>query len=100
MAFKLFSDSMMDTPLISCDVCGQDILDIWNDKATGSPSHNGQVTGVTIHHAGCVATGTVTIPLIEFLRLLAISLRLGDVGSDGLLNTAHVQYPMGKGFEV
>ena len=54
MAFKLYSDSMLDQPVLACDVCGQQIIDVWNDKATGSPSHNGQVTDVTVHHAACV----------------------------------------------
>lgn len=100
MGFKLYSDSIDDRPLLACDVCGLKIVDIWNDKATGTPSNNGQTSDVTIHHAACAATGAVTIPLIEFIRLFVVAARPGDLGSDGVVNTVHVQYPMGKGFEV
>lgn len=101
MAFKLYSDAQVDQPVLACDVCGQQIFDIWNDKATASPSNNGQVTDVTVHHAACVPpVGSVTIPLMNFLRLFAVQARLGDVGSSQGVDTAFVQYPTGKGFET
>jgi hypothetical protein len=100
MAFKLYSDSILDRPLVACDVCGQPIMDVWNDKATGSPSHDGQVSNVMVHHAACVATGSVTISLIDFLRLLCVQQRIGDLGSDGGIDKLTVEYPTGKGFAV
>lgn len=101
MAFKLYSDAQMDQPLFACDVCGQKIIDIWSDKATGSPSHDGQVTDVVVHHAACIpSAGTVTILLVDFLRLLVIGNRPGDLGSDGVTDKLSVEYPSGKGFEV
>lgn len=98
MGFKLYSDPTVDRPMFACDVCGQQIVDIWNDKATGSPSHDGQVTDVTIHHRTCQASGTVTMLLIDFIRLLVVSTRPGDLGSNGVLDKVSVEYPMGRGF--
>lgn len=99
MAFKLYSDSLGDRPLLVCDVCGLNIVDLWNDKATGSPVPSG-ITDVIIHHAACVASGTVTIPLIDFVRLFTVANRPGDMGSDGIVDKVSVEYPMGKGFEL
>jgi hypothetical protein len=101
MAFKLYSDAQIDMPMLTCDVCGERIIDIWNDKATGSPSHDGQTTQVSVHHAACVPpSGTVTIALIDFLRLLVVQNRVGDLGSNQGIDTVFVQYPTGKGFET
>lgn len=101
MAFKLYSDAQVDQPLICCDVCGEKIVDVWSDKATSTPSGNGQVTDVTVHHAACVPpAGAVTIPLIDFLRLLTIQNRIGNLGSNGVVDRLSVEYPTGKGFEV
>lgn len=98
MAFKLQSDSVNDRPLILCDVCDQPIYDLWNDKATGTPTI-GQTTDVTVHHAACTPpAGSVTIPLIDFLRLFTIQGRVGDVGSDGGIDKACVEYPTGGRF--
>jgi hypothetical protein len=99
MAFKLSSDSLVDQPILMCDVCQQKIVDIWNDKATGSPA-NGQVVDVTVHHAGCQATGTVTMPLIDFLRLFVARTRLGDVASDGSIDRVYVECPTKGRFEA
>jgi hypothetical protein len=96
MGFKLYSDSMMDMPMLACDVCGQKIIDIWSDKATGTPSQDGQLSDVTVHHASCAATGSVSMQLIDFIRLF----RPGNLGSDGQLDTVHVQYPTGGRFEA
>jgi hypothetical protein len=100
MGFKLYSDSMVDQPLLACDVCGQKIIDIWNDKATGTPSHDGQISDVTIHHAGCVATGSISMQLVDFIRLFIISSRPGNLGSTGGIDEVHVQYPTGGRFEA
>lgn len=101
MAFKLYSDAQVDHPMLTCDVCGQQIIDVWNDKATGSPGNNGQVTDVTVHHVTCVPpAGSVTIPLMDFLRLFVVQNRVGDIGSNQGMDTAYVQYPTGKGFET
>lgn len=101
MAFKLYSDQFSDQPVLMCDVCDQKIFDIWNDKATGSPSHDGQTSAVTVHHAACVPpAGAVTIPLIDFLRLFVVQSRPGDLGSVGGMDRVGVEYPTGKGFEV
>lgn len=100
MPFKLYSDVVSDAPVLSCDVCGGRILDVWNDKATATPSNNGQTTDVVVHHAKCAATGAVTIPLVNFLRLFIIANRVGDLGSDGKLDRLTVEYPTGKGFEI
>lgn len=101
MAFKLYSDSQVDMPMLTCDVCSERIIDIWNDKATASPSGNGQVTDVSVHHAACVPPpGTVTMPLIDFLRLLVVQNRVGDLGSHQGIDTVYVKYPTGKGFET
>lgn len=100
MAFKLYSDSFSDIPRLVCDVCSEVIVDVWSDKATGSPSHDGQTTDVTIHHAACPASGAVTILLIDFMRLFAVQARIGDLGSNGQIDTAHVQYRTGRGFEA
>ena len=99
MGFRLQSDSASQRPLIVCDVCSQPILDIWNDKATGTPTI-GQTVDITVHHATCTPPdGSVTIPLIDFLRLLSVQNRLGDLGSDGTMDKVGVEYPTGKGFE-
>lgn len=101
MPFKLYSDAQVDQPLFACDVCSQKIIDIWSDKATGSPSHNGQVTDVTIHHAACVPPpGTVTILLVDFFRLLVMGNRPGDLASDGVTDKLCVEFPAGKRFSV
>ena len=101
MPFKLYSDQFTDQPIFVCDVCDQPIFDIWNNKATGSPSHDGQASDVTVHHATCVPpAGAVTIPLIDFLRLLVVQSRPGDLGSIGGLDKVCVEYPTGKGFEA
>lgn len=100
MSFKLYSDAISDVPFLVCDVCGQKVVDLWNDKATGSPASNGQTTDVKVHHAACQATGTVTIPLIDFLRLFVTSNRLGNLGSSQGVDKVSVEYPTGKGFEV
>ena len=100
MSFKLRSDASTDFPTLVCDVCDQGIFDLWNDKATGTPT-NGQTVDITVHHATCTPpAGTVTMPLIEFLRLFTIMNRIGDVGSDNTNEKAYVEYPTGKGFEV
>lgn len=99
MAFKLSSDANADFPMLICDVCGEKVFDIWNDKATGSPV-DGQVTEVKVHHAKCQATGTVTISLIDFLRLFVVQNRVGDLGSSGSIDKVSVEYPTGKGFEA
>jgi hypothetical protein len=100
MGFKLRSDSISDMPIICCDVCDQPIFDIWNDKVTGTPT-NGQTTDVTIHHAACTSPpGSVTMSLIEFLKLFVTQNRVGDLGSDGTTEKVTVEYPTGKGFEV
>lgn len=99
MAFKLYSDGSVDHPFISCDVCSEKITDVWSAKATGSPQA-GQTVGVTVHHPSCAATGAITMSLIEFLRMFVVKNRIGDVGSDGQVETAHVPYPEGRGFEV
>jgi hypothetical protein len=100
MAFKLYSDASLDQPVILCDVCSQPMHDLWGGKATGTPTNDGQLSVLTLHHAACSASGAVTISLIEFFRLFVITNRVGDVGSDGVLEKACVEYPMGKGFEV
>lgn len=100
MGFKLQSDSFMDRPVILCDVCDQPLADIFSDKATGTPTTN-QFNVVTVHHATCVPpAGSVTIPLIQFLRLLVVQNRIGDLASDGGIDKVGVEYPTGKGFEV
>jgi len=99
MGFKLYSDAIADVPLLACDVCGQKIADVWNDKATGSPGTNGQITDVKVHHAACVAQGTVTIALIDFLRLFVLANRIGNLASNGTMDRLTVEYPTGKGFE-
>lgn len=99
MAFKLYSDAQTDRPILVCDVCGQKIADVWSGKATGTPSGAGQVTDVTVHHAACVPpAGAVTIPMVDFLRLLVIQNRIGDLGSNGVIDRLYVEYPTGKGF--
>lgn len=99
--FKLYSDSFLDRPILVCDVCDQPITDIWGDKATATPSRDGHVNPVTIHHAACTPqAGSVTMSLIEFLKLLAVQNRIGDLGSDGGIDTVHVQYPTGGRFEA
>lgn len=101
MAFKLYSDSFLDRPLLVCDVCNQSITDLYGDKVTGTPSHDGQVSDVTVHHATCPPpAGAVTMSLVDFLRLLVIQGRIGDIGTDQGIDTAHVQYPTGKGFQA
>lgn len=101
MAFKLYSDANTDQPVVACDVCGEKILDLWSGRATGSPSHDGQTTDVSVHHPACVPPpGAVTIPLIEFLKLFTIMNRLGDFGSLGGTDRLTVEYPTGRGFEV
>ena len=99
MAFKLQSDAVNDRPIILCDVCSQPIQDIWNSRATGSPV-NGQTTALTVRHATCAAAGAVDIALIDFLRLLIIQNRAGDMGSDGKKDWVRVEYPTGKRFQV
>ena len=100
MGFKLYSDQFSDLPILACDVCGERILDIWNDKATGSPGLDGQTTDVVIHHASHVVTGTVTMALVDFIRLFIIQSRPGNLGSDGQHDHVDVQYPMGGRFEA
>lgn len=101
MTFKLYSDAQVDQPMICCDVCGEKIIDVWSDKATGTPSHDGQLSAVTVHHAACVPpAGSVTMLLIDFLRLFVITNRIGDLGSNQGVDTLHVQYPTGRGFEA
>lgn len=99
MAFKLYSDKITDLPHLACDVCGQRIVDVWNEKATGTPTGDGKVSEVVVHHAACKATGTVTIPLVDFLRLFVIGIRIGNLASDGKTDRLSVEYPTGKGFE-
>lgn len=99
MAFKLYSDKVSDLPFLACDVCGQRIVDVWGDKATGTPSNDGKVSEVVVHHAACKATGAVQIPLVDFLRLFVISNRIGNLASDGKTDRLSVEYPSGKGFE-
>jgi len=98
MSFKLQSDGKTDYPTLVCDVCGQKIFDIWSDKATSSPAKD-QTVDVQIHHAKCQASGTVTIPLIEFLRFFVVQNRVGDLGSNGIVDKVSVEYPTGKGFK-
>lgn len=98
MAFKLYSDQIMDMPVLACDVCGERILDIWSEKATSTPT-NGKTTNVIVHHAKCAATGTVTIPLADFVRLFVIANRVGSVGSNGKVDKITMEYPTGKGFK-
>ena len=93
MAFKLYSGSSVDQPILMCDVCGLKIVDVWNDQATASPGHDGQVVDVTVHHAACPATGAVSMPLIDFLRLFVSRSRLGDVASDGTTDKVYVECP-------
>jgi hypothetical protein len=100
MGFKLYSDSLVDQPLLACDVCGLRISDIWNDKATGSPGQDGQVTDIIIHHAACVAAGTIHMQLVDFIRLFVISARPGDLSSNGQVDQCRVEYPMGGRFEI
>jgi len=100
MGFKLYSDSLGDQPYLACDVCGQQIVDIWNDKATATPSYNGQLSDVTVHHAACAATGAVTMLLVDFIRLFVVTNRPGNRGSDGQFDNVNVQYPMGGRFEA
>ena len=100
MGFKLYSVQFSDLPILACDVCGERILDIWNDKATGSPGLDGQTTDVVIHHASHVVTGTVTMALVDFIRLFIIQSRPGNLGSDGQHDHVDVQYPMGGRFEA
>jgi hypothetical protein len=99
MGFKLYSDQLMDMPLLACDVCGEKILDIWNDKATGSPGHDGSTTDVKIHHAKCQAPqGTVTMALVDFIRLFVLTNRPGNASSDKKMDRITVEYPIGKRF--
>lgn len=100
MAFKLFIDETGDYPHLLCDVCGQKVNDFWNGKATSTPGGVGQASDIVVHHPTCVAAGTVSISLIEFLRLFAVKNRIGDVSSDGVKDKATLEYPMGKGFEL
>ena len=101
MAFKLYSDAQMDHPVLCCDVCGERMIDVWNDKATGSPTHDGQMSAMTVHHAACVPpAGAVTMLLIDFLRLFVVQNRLGDLAADGVTDKLTVSYPAMKGFEV
>lgn len=99
MAFKLYSDQLTDLPYLACDVCGQRIVDVWSDKASGSPTNDGKISEVVVHHAACKAPGALQIPLINFLRLFVIGNRIGNVGSDGKTDRLIVEYPTGKGFE-
>lgn len=100
MSFKLYSDSIVDRPLLACDTCGQKIVDIWNDKASGTPSKDGNVTDVVIHHAKCAGAGTVHMQLIDFIRLFAIQNRIGDLGSIGGADKLTIEFPTGKGFKA
>ena len=100
MGFKLYSDSMTDMPMLACDVCGERIIDIWNDKATGSPGRDGQTTDVVVHHATHDVPGTVSMLLVDFIRLFVVQNRPGNLGSDGVNNTVHVQYPMARRFDA
>ena len=99
MGFKLYSDSMMDRPILMCDVCGGQLVDLFADKASGSPGSNGQITDVVVHHAKCASAGAVHIPLLDFLKLFAIENRIGTLGTDGAVNRLTVEHPAGKGFE-
>jgi hypothetical protein len=101
MGFKLYSDSSVDRPMLACDVCGLKVFDFWTDKATGTPSHDGQLSDVTVHHAACTPpAGAVTMSLIDFLRLFVVQSRIGDLGSNSTMDKVSVEYPTGKGFSV
>lgn len=100
MSFKLYSDAMVDLPMLVCDTCHEKIVDVWNDKASGSPGSDGKVTDVVIHHAKCAGAGSVHIPLIDFLKLLVVQYRLGSLGSNGVTDKVTLEYPSGKGFEA
>jgi len=100
MPFKLRADSLMDQPLLACDVCGEPIYDFWNAKASGDRVPDGSVTAVTVHHPACAAAGAVHIPLMDFLQLFVSRNRLGDVGSDGVLDRVSVECPMNRRFEA
>jgi hypothetical protein len=101
MGFKLYSDGQVDRPVLVCDVCGETNLDLWNDKATGTPTFNGQLSTVTVHHRTCVPpTGSVTMLLIDFLRLFSVQSRLGDLATNGLIDSVAVEYPTGRRFQV
>jgi hypothetical protein len=100
MAFKLFIDETYDYPYLVCDVCGEKVNDLWSGKATSTPGGAGQTSDVVVHHPTCPAVGTVSIPLIEFLRLFAIKNQVGDISTVGLAERVSAEYPVGKGFEA
>lgn len=101
MGFKLYSDQYGDRPMIMCDVCGQPLMDFWTDFATATPV-DGQTVDVICYHKTCVPAqqGSVTMLMIDFLRLHALKNSIGDIGSDGVRDRVSFLFPMGAGFEV
>lgn len=99
MIFKLLSDVKQDIPFLVCEVCKERILDLDSDKATGTPGRDGKVVDVVTHHAKCAATGTVSMPLRDFMKLFAVQHRLGDLGSDGKTDKIAVELASGRRFE-
>lgn len=99
MIFKMLSDAKMDVPFLVCEVCKERVFDLDNDKATGTPGHDGKIVDVVIHHAKCAATGTVSMPLRGFMSLFAVQHRLGDLGSDGKTDKIVLEVPTGRRFE-
>ena len=99
--FKLYSDQYADRPMIPCDVCGTPIMDLWSDLATATPT-DGQIVDVTCYHKTCVPPnpGSVTMLMIDFLRLLAMKYSIGDIASDAVKDKLIFQFPLGAGFEA
>lgn len=101
MAFKLYSDSFGAKPILLCDVCQNSLLDIWSDFATATPA-SGQTVDVTVYHKTCVPPnpGSVTMLMVDFLRLYALKSSIGDIATDGVKDKMSFQFPSGAGFEV
>lgn len=101
MAFKLYSDQYGARPMLMCDVCGQPLMDLWSDFATATPT-SGQTVDVTCYHKTCTpqTPGSVTMLMIDFLRLYGLKSSLGDIASEGGKDRVCFQFPTGSGFEV
>lgn len=97
MGFKLMQEGG-DWPVLTCDVCGDRIVDLWADKASGSRVDGG-LGNIVVHHAGCATAEPLHMSLIDFFGLFGVRNRVGDVVSDSA-STRIVTRDPGGGFEA
>jgi hypothetical protein len=95
---KVTAESGADVPILTCDICGQRISDMWSDQASMNRGAGGEFTDVVIHHERCAVSQTNHTSIAKFLWMLMYRSGIGDRASDGGQGRVSIGFPEGTSF--